>query len=361
MKKMRKTLVSLVFLLLIFAVAFGQHIQLIEAIKVPPEAKLLGLPTSFCVSEGDTFLIPDAGKIKVFEKNGNLLKCLKEFDGGNGAFVEPRYCFYSQDGSRGGVLDYGMRKGFIFKKNGAVGFEPIKIFDCKKFGYDIKFVGDGIQAIISGYITDKEGNPFDLYSINIDTGQIDYLFPSHKKYGLPSQEAYVEEYFRKQTLPAIGIKGFFDIQGDDLFYVWEGALRVTKINLCTKSITQVFGHETFPYTKPDGTRLSESYIKGDFPTTWKLQEKFSFVRNIFVTANNVYVIYETCKKDGRDVSTFRLQIYTLDGEFLKDLLIPNNPGRRMSFDKTSNELYVLTNGVGVGKGEFAILKYKISR
>lgn len=366
-KKLCRTLVSLgflfVFLVLGFTGAFGQiaHIQCVETLKIAPETKVLDLPSSFCVSEGGTFLIPDAGKIKVFEKNGNLLKCLKEFEGSNGAFVEPRYCFYSKDGSKVGVLDYGVRKGFIFNRDGAVDFKPIKTFDCKKFGYDIKFAGDGIQTIVSGYITDKEGTPFDLYSINIETGQIDYLLPSHLKYGLKIHKEYVEEYFKKQTLPAIGIKGFFDVQGDDLFYIWEGDLRIIISNLCTKSIKKVFGYKTPHYTKPDGSRLSESYIKGEFQTTWKLQETFSYVRNIFVTSNNVFVVYETGKNNESDVSTFRLQIYTLEGEFLKDILIPGNPSRQMCLDKESNELYALTNGPGVGKGELAILRYRISR
>lgn len=359
MRKTRKTLVSLVFLVFGFTVAFGQNIQWIEAIKVPPEAKLLGPPTSFCVSEGDTFLMPVAGKIKVLEKKGNFLKYLKEFDGGNGAFIEPRYCFNSKDG-KVGVLDYGVRKGFIFNRNGVDDFRPIKTFECKKFGYDIKFTDDGIQTIVSGYITDKEGNPFDLYSINIETGQIDYLLPSPEKHGL-SPEVYMDEYYGKQTLPAIGIKGFFDVQGDDLFYAWEGALRVVKVSLCTKSITQVFGHETSHYTKPDGSRLSEPYIKGEFPTTWKLQESFSYVRNIFATSQNVFVVYETGKKTESDISTFRLQVYTLDGEFIKDLLIPGNPGRQMCFDKENNELFAFTKSTVDGKDELAISRYRIPR
>jgi hypothetical protein len=364
-KKLCRTLVSLgflfVFLVLGFTGAFGQitHIQCVETLKIAPETKVLDLPSSFCVSEGGTFLIPDAGKIKVFEKNGNLLKCLKEFEGGNGAFVEPRYCFYSKDGSKVGVLDYGVRKGFIFNRDGVVDFKPIKTFDCKKFGYDIKFAGDGIQTIVSGYITSKEGSPFDLYSINIETGQIDYLLPSHEKYGMKTNEGYVEEYFKKQTLPAIGIKGFFDIQGDDLFYVWEGALRIIKLDLRSKEITRSFGKETSYYNKPEGFRLSEPYIKGEFQATWKLQETFSYVRNIFATSNNVFVVYETGKKNESDVSTFRMQIYTINGNFIKDILIPNNPGRQMSFDKASNELYAITKSTG--NGDLAILKYKITR
>lgn len=352
---MRKTLVSLVFLTIGFTLAFGQSIQWIETLKIAPEAKVLGPPSSFCISEGNTFLIPDtqARKIKVFEKNGNLLRCINEFDGGSEPFIQPRYCFYTQDGSKVGVLDYGLKKGFIFTRENGVEFKRRKIFECKKFGYDVKFAGDGIQTIISGYITDSQDRPFDLYGINSETGQIDFLLASPDKYGLPTNEAYVEEYYRKQTLPAIGIKGFFDIREDDLFYIWEGNLRVIRYSLRSKTITQVFGYDKPPYKKPDSTRLSESYIKGDFQTTWKLQESFSYVRNIFVTAQNVFVVYETGKKNESDVSTFRLQIYSIEGNFIKDIVIPGNPGRQMSFDKTSNELYALTDG--------AILKYKISR
>jgi len=366
-EKLRKTLVSLVrvfvFLVLGLNGILGQSVQWVEAIKVDPASKFEITPRSFCVTEDKFFLFPDtqAGTIRIFGKEENFLKFLRAFGPGNEAFFQPVYCFYSHSEGKLGVIDYGSRKGFIFKRDGVVGFEPIKTFECRNFGYDIKFAGDGKQIIMSGYVTDKENRPFDLYSIDIETGRIEYLLPSHEKFGLKTHEAYAEEYFIKQTLPAIGIKAFIDIQGDDLFFVWEGALRIIKLNIRSKEIARVFGQETPYYNKPIGSRFNIFYKNMDFHSILKEQKTFAYVRNIFATSRLVYVVYETGKKNEGDVSTFRLQTYTAEGVFLTDVPIPGTCGRQMWFDKESYELYAFTDGAGTGKGEFAILKYKINR
>lgn len=368
-KKMRKTLFSITCVFGFFVIylhgVYRQPIQLSERIKVAPEVKLLAPPSSFCVTKDGLVLIPDrSGKVKVLKKAGNLLKLAEEFGNGKESFTEPRYCFYNQDGSNVGILDYGVRKVYIFNKTGKgqdqLEFKLLNSFfyNKNKDIYDIKFSGDSSQCIISGYVTDNDKRPFDLYGINIKTGQIDYLLFSPDKYGMPTYEAYVDAYFRKQTLPAIGTKGFFDAQGEDLFYIWEGNLRIIKFNLRSKTITQIFGQETSHYVKPDGSRLSEPYIKGDFKTTWELQKSYSYVRNIFATSNHVFVVYETGEKN--ENNSPRMQIYTIKGDFIKDRLIPGNPGRLMSFDKSSDELYVFTDGIGNANGEVTILKYKIS-
>ena len=365
---MRKTLATLgflfVFLFLNSNGIFGEEIQLSETIKVDPDANLQVNPRSFCVTEDKAFIFPDQdGTIKVFGKNENSLKFIKasgpKFD--DDIFIRPMYCFYySRNEAQLGVFDYGVRKVFIFNRLRKAEFESVKVIDCPKLGYDMEFAGDGEQLVISGYLTDKKNNPFDLYSINIRTGKISYLLPSYQKYNQKNVEDYKIEYYRKQTLPAIGIKAFIDIQGDDVFFAWEGALRVIKLNLLSKETT-VFGHETPHYTKPDGSRLSDSYVSGDFQTTWKERETMGYIRNIFATPRNVFLVYETGKSNKSNVSTFRLQKYSPEGNFLADVSIPGNPGPQMWFDKESYELYALSAQSERNNGEFAILKYKIKR
>ena len=317
----------------------------------------------FCVTEDNLFLLPDqAGTIKVFVRSGNLLKFVKALEPrfGEMSLVYPTYCSYSRDEGKLGVIDYGVRKVFIFDRSGKVDFTPVKKFPCKRLGYDIEFTGDGEQLVISGYLTDPDSMPYDLYSINIRTGKINYLLSSPQKYNLKTYEDYVVEYRQKQTLPAIGIKAFIDIQGDDLFFVWEGALRVIKLNLRSGE-TMAFGHETPHYSKPDGSKLSYSYIRGDFETTWKERETMAYVRNIFTSPRHVFLVYETGKNNESNASTFRLQTYTLEGDYLDDILIPSNPSRQMWFDKENYELYAFSEQAESDNGEFTILKNKINR
>jgi hypothetical protein len=352
-----------IFLLLIPNLSFGQDIQLTETIKVDPTANLQVTPWSFCVTEDELFLLPDyqAGTIKIFGKDGDFLKFIKAFGRsgiGKEEFSRPMYCFYSQSQSKLGVIDYGVRKVFFFDRSGKIDFAPIKIVNCPRLGYDMELAGDGKQLVISGYITNKKDRSFDLYSLNIENGQINYLLPSHEKYNLKTNEDFVLEFREKQTLPAIGIKAFMDIQGDDLFFVWEGALRIIKLNLRSRE-TSVFGQKTSHYIKPDASRLSYSYVRGDFETTWKEQKKTAYVRNIFATPRHVFLVYEMAKSNNSNISMFRLQKYTPEGDFLGDDSFPGNPGLQMWFDEENYELYAFSEQSEGDNRAFAILKYKI--
>jgi hypothetical protein len=359
--------------------AFGQDIKLSEKIKIDSTAKLRVVPRSLCVTEDKLFLIPDyqAGTVKIFSQEGDQLKFIKALGRsgiGKETFTQPMYALYSKEEGKLGILDYGVRKLFIFDRFGKVDFRLIgKPVNCPRLGYDMKFANDGEHLVVSGYLTDKENKPYDLYSINIKTGEIDYLLPSPQKYNIKTFEDYLLEYRQKQTLPSIGTKAFIDINGDDLYFVWEGLLRIIKFDLRAREMKKVFGHKTPYYTEPDGTELSDSYKKGEFDTTWEKQKKFSYIRNIFATpgtSGRVFLIYET---DRSNASTYRLQTYTIEGDYLSDVRISGNPGKTMWLeeekyklyaiwlDKENNELYAISKGSESSNGVFAILKYKINR
>lgn len=360
---MKKSLVLLITVCLSFVSMLimpkpvgGQDIQLVSTIRVDPMAKLKSTPDSFCVTEDKIFLIPDyhSGKVKLLSENKNSLNYIKELgsdDIGKERMLNPTYCFYNQKVGRLGVIDDGARWLFIFARNGKVDFKLVKNIECKMLGYDIDFSGDGKQLIISGNVSDKGNMGFGLYSINLETGNIDYLLPSYQKYNLENDAKYRLEYYTNQTLPAIGIKAFFDISGDEIFFVWEGKLRIIRINIRSKT-TMLFGHETKFYTKPDGARLAGYYKKEDFGTAFAKRKEYTYVRNIFSTSMHVFVVYETAKS----ASMFRLQTYTLDGKYLSDILIPGKPGHQMWFDKEKHELYALAQDGNV-KGKYEILKY----
>jgi hypothetical protein len=368
---MRKILESLtvmaslfIFLFLIPNALLGEYIQLTEEIKIDTAANFQEIPSSFCTTEDNLFLITDhkAGIVKIFKKEENLLKFINvlgpRFE--NKKFVYPIYCFYNRKKGMLGVFDYGVREIFIFNREKSGEFTWIKNVPCQWGGYDIQFAGDAEQLVVSGFLNDNENKPFDLYSINIKTGKINYLLPSHQKYNLRNFEDYILEYRQKRTLPAVGIYAFIDIQGNELFFVWEGALRIIRLNLLSRK-QMVFGHETPDYAKPDGYSLATFYKNADQKNLRKKKETMAFIRNIFATPGHVFLVYETAKSKNSNNLIFRLQTYTPDGFFLEDVLIPGNPCRQMWFDKENHELYALSEKKGSNNNEFSIIKYKINR
>lgn len=375
---MRKTLASLASLVVLFIIlAFGpnwivgQDLTLVEKITIDPVAEiktdLAKIPQSFCVTDDEIFVIPDhnSGTLKILGRSGDFLKFIEEFGRDRFGpkkqkkFSLPMYCLYNQNEGKLGIIDYGVKRIFLFERIGMIGLKLVNDFECQRLGYDIKLAGDNerfydTQIVISGYLTDTENNPFDLYSRNVRTGKINYLLPSHEKYNLETNEDF-EIAYDNHRLPATGIRAFIDIQGDDVFFVWEGSLRIIKINLRSKEKT-TFGVETSYYTKPDGFELAENHKKGDKKGTWEKQKKMSYIRNIFATSRHVFLVYETGKNEkSKNGSTYRLQTYTPDGDFLGDVAIPGSPLRQMWLTKESYELYAFSKE----SGGLSVLKYKI--
>jgi hypothetical protein len=341
---------------------YGFKIILIERIKFDKNSDLQIIPRSFCVAEDVLFLIPDyhAGIIKTFDldENSSKLKFVKEFGVkgfGSDEFNRPAYCFYNNYYSKFIVADIGKgsKKVFIYDRIGGTDFKLVSKIpgvDC----YDMRLGGEGNQLIVSGFVRDKDKKSYELFSINLENpGQIDFLLPSHKKYHLANIEEYQRKYFEERTLPAIGIKAFIDVIGEGVYFVWEGKLKIIKINLKTGKRTTTFGQPTRHYREPyASTELLKGHRERDYNRNRKERTKMSFVRDIFVTARHVFVVYE-----GPTKNNFRMQIYTPEGKFLDDIEIPNNPSQYMWFEKDSYTLYSLLNAENKGH---QILIYQVN-
>ncbi|MCK5056631.1 MAG: hypothetical protein KAT34_08250 [Candidatus Aminicenantes bacterium] len=340
-----------------------EKLTLVKKISIDPAASFQSIPRSFCVTEDNIFLLPDyqRGTVKVLQEGGNFLNFASEFgngDNGTGKMINPRVCIYSQTESKLGVFDSAARKIFIFERYERTKFRIVSEIFCPRLGYDYAFWGDGKHLIISGIVRDVNNSSFGLYTKNIKTNQITYLLPSYDKYGLKNTGEYEREYRQNQTIPAVGVRGIFDVSGADVFFVWEGALRVLKISLVTTKKVTIFGQEPSYYTKPDGVKLSRTYKSGEFESTWRTQKTMSYVRDIFATSRYVFVVYETGKNAKTPTSQFRIQTYTPEGIFLNDVSIPGNPGMPMCFDKDNYELYSISRQSESGDKAFSILKYK---
>lgn len=351
------------FLTIIFSVfttssLFGGEVKLLEKLKLPPGAEPLQRALDFCVTDDELLMIPDydAGNIKIYEKRGAALELVNTIgrEGfGMDDLGEPAYCFYNKNESKFGFIDYGLRKVIVYDRIGRLEFNRNldQEFLCLRLGYDIQLKGD--KLFISGYRESDDGKPYDLYYIDIKKGNSEYLVRSYQKYELsPKNED--EAIFLKK---GIGVKASIDVQGDNVYFAWEGNLRIIRLNIETKEWFAFRPEEECNYIRP---RLSEEVLAkravGDFDAALREREKMCLVRNLFVDEKNVLVVYEVPLSPGKE-SNFWLQFYTLEGEFINEKPIPDQPNRRMAFDKERNILYSLVNK----EGEYFVLKYKITQ
>ena len=354
-----------VVLLIIFAAfstlsILGFNIKLIKKIKLSQETTLLGNPWSFCVTEDKLFLIPDykTGNIKIYDSNGKSVIVLGRKGYGPGEFVRPTFCYYNKAETKFGIIDHGIRKIFIYKRTGKKNFKRIKEVSCLSGTHDIQFKGN--ELLISGYKSASNGNPYDLYYIDLSNNQATLLLPSYYRYGLNSFHEYETQYRRKPNIKAIGIRGWFDSFGDDVYFTWEGDLTVIKINTKSGKLS-FFGKKTPNYVKPFASiNLLNAHRNRDINIKRSEKAKMSYIRNIFANSNYVLVIYDGPIKKDRD-SNFRMQFYTLDGNFLEEMPIPGKPGYRMWMDKEREILCSLTSELDDDLNEeYFFLEYKIT-
>lgn len=322
----------------------------------------------FCITEDSLLMIPDeqAGNIKIYERKEKL-ECIDTIGWkgvGPGEFLEPTYCFYNIRKGKFGVLDFGRRKIYIYDRITKIGrteFKLNKEIYCLPGGTDIKLSGD--ELLIAGYKPDPNGEPYDLYSININNDQPTFLLRSYYKYGLNSFEEYEREYRNKPDIKMIGIDSWFDIQGDDIYFVWEGDLRIIKININSRELT-FFGIKTSHYKKPYvSNKMREGFVNMDRDTILRERARMSYVRGIFTSPEYVFVIYEGPVSTG---SNFRLQFYTLTGEFVKEVPIPGHPTNlkmRMRVENNRNILYSIPTETNEEEdpGKYFVLEYEIPR
>ena len=372
---MRRTLAALAILIFSFTFlclypneVYGFEVKFDKGIEFEEGAEAEINFRAFCVAEDGLFLIPDyqAGTIKTFDQDEMVskLKFARKFGikgFGSDEFDKPAYCFYDSKYGKFGISDIGIgtKKVFIYDRIKGTDFKMVNKIpgaDC----FDMRLSGDGKQLIVSGYVRDKDQKSYELYTINLENPkQKNFLLPSYQKYHLANDEEYQIEYFGKRTLPAIGIKAFIDVYGDDVYFVWEGKLKIIRINLKTKE-KFVFGHPTPSYIEPFASkelvtaRLNEEYTK-----TRAERRKMSFVRDIFATSRYIFVV---CKGPGQ--GNFWMQAYTPDGKYLDDMEIPNNhPYREMWLDKDIHEniftLYSLSRTES-NKPQILIYKVKVN-
>lgn len=320
---------------------------------------------TFVVTEDEIVLVPsqNQGNLPVFERNGDKLKKLEKAIGKRGfglnEFMDPYYSFYNKKEGKLGILDYGKRTIMLYDRVGRTDFKLEQEIECLKMATDIHWTGD--KLYISGFREDESQQPFDFYYEDVNDHTVTNLLPSWRKYGLKSANDYENEYRKKPDIRTIGIRGWFSIQGNHAYYIWEGSTDIIKININDPNQTRVIpgkksSHYKQPGLSPELPKLIELRKQGKFKEMAALKTRLSYVRDVFTSPDFLMMIIEG--PDSNGIARFYLQIYELDGNFKQELVIPGNPGRRMVFDSDGSYLYSLSDSKKSSSDNY-LMKYKI--
>lgn len=346
--KTSRVLILCSIFFLISSFSSGMTLNFVDELHLYPKPLFT---VDFCVDK-NLIIIPDQNfsKVLTYLGDGNVFKSedrIIKYE----EFVAPTSCYLSKE--KLAILDLGKRVVLIFNRSDS-SFEFSHALPCPHLGYDLNISDD--KVYISGFKRDpKYKFPFELYSVDLDSNQINYILPSHIKYGFGSTEEYLEEYTTNPEITIVGVNGWFDIYNNSIYYVWEGLTRIIKIDFTygQPGKQMIFGKKTKNYKRPYASpKLFESSFNANEESAAKEKRNMTYVRNIFASEKYILLICEGPSGRSQE-SNIRIQFYDHHGVLVKELPVPRNPSGTMYFDKKNSVLYSLKTSEGV------ILKYAI--
>lgn len=336
---------------------FGIEIKLIESFSLSQQEILLLSPGSFGVTNDDVLIIADRRDacFKMYSLSGAYMgkwgcKSLRPNDIGT-----PNYCDFQEPFLS--YLDYGRQRVFVYRRESLTKYEKTAEFICPDLGYDIHVMPDRI--LISGFVTDPKREDYELYSRDLKTGAIDYLIASREKYDFDSKLS--------KSWTVIGQFGYCAADGQFIYYVWQGDLRIVRKELETRALKS-FGNKTNNYHQPIVTATWQSaYDSLNQADMLKEKRKYSFVSGVFADTEFVGIIYYNynCK-----IGAWApiLQVYSPDGALLSELMLHEASSiddytlKHFYYRKDINRLYYLSSKRGDNNvGEYRISIFEINK
>lgn len=208
--------------------------------------------------------------------------------------------------------------------------------------YDIKLDERTGKVFIAGFRKDgemKNAKSYELFAIDPQNRKMDFLLPVNEKYGVAVDQYIMEN--KKGEYGAVGLRSFIELNGDYCYLAWEGNFQIVALNLKTLKIKR-FGQPSAQYRKPGGETLLRLYKGKKYQALLEERKVFSYVRGLFSTAEELYVLIEMAGSKGRQ-REFLIQQYTLDGQFTGEENISSRTKKKItkyiSFDKKNSTLY----------------------
>ncbi|MGD2085963.1 MAG: 6-bladed beta-propeller [Candidatus Aminicenantes bacterium] len=353
-----------IFFVILFLNAYSNAIEIENSgiILIDQEKVIIQSVVTFRVIEGEYFLLPDrkAGDIKIFNQKGELMRVFGRKGPGPNEFISPMYCDYQDPYFI--VMDWGKRKLMLFEKEKDLNFSKISEHLILALAYDLRFINRK-KVLISGNKADPDGTYYDLYFFNLENGKADFILLSHDKFGFSSQKEFLNEHLNKDA--PLGIYGYCDYIGEDIYFVWRGNLRILKIDSKSKKFFS-FGKKTDNYIQAQVTPRMLKLYKEKSKEQITENRKMSFVTGIFADDGFVGLTYTNYRKEVDGWQTI-VQFYTPMGKFLMEKILPGAidtsiwPVSSFCYHKQTKTLYFLSRTMDEEFNDiFKILKFKIT-
>jgi hypothetical protein len=336
-------------------VASGWKFRFVGQIELAGKGDLIGSLGLIAMTDDGWILITDPKdtNIKLFDPAGEYVKSWGRKGQGPGEF---QYV---------GTMDY--RKPFLTVADAGRG---VQIFE-RKAKDDFRLVShetsvpvtDPRRRIISYHdkmiidevAWDKNKTPYHLFLKSVASSEIIYVMPWAVRYGMNEGSDFMQKHIAYARELGLGMS-YLDLVGDDVFYVWEGELRILKINLKSKTWTS-FGKETKNFVRPKLTGST---------SVRPSERKFSHIWGLFADKEKVLLYYANPNPDEKRLKVF-FQIYDLNGTFLAELSFTDSAElidiMRCVYHKESGTLLIpgtIINETGT-QISHVIKKYQLSR
>lgn len=319
----------------------------------------------FCVTGDELFFVIDqkAGDIKIFDKDGNLLRAWGRRGQGPNEFLNPT-CIDYHEKDRLLVVDQGKRRIFLFKRKGRTELVVEKEFRIHSGGYDIAFSHDQQAFLFSGYIIADNQEKFVVCSKNLGNGKSTYLLPIERGYGFDSYRDFEKAYMNTTDIIAIGIRVYCDGNRQNIYSVWEGNLNVTALDRHTGKISS-FSHGGSYYRRAiPSKKLRKAYNERNVKHIVSEMKKLCYVSGIFATDHFVGVVYITGEIEGKAPRGTRVQFFSPRGKYIEDIEVKglDGPTDKFFLVKRDNIIYFKTFNHGTDEADeyFEIKKYRVT-
>lgn len=368
--------ILLVFITVSTTTVFGVDVKFVKEIPLVSSDKVeLQKVVDFCTTDDGIFLIPDylAGNVKLYEQKDEALVFQKNVGSKGydpGQLVKPAFCSFNKRESKFVLLDMGTRRIYFYDRFGRDEFVREKLDNgnevyakCPKGAYNLQLVGN--RLFVAGH-TVSDDEFYEFYAMDLNELRDSSSMEAKPRLFLKSNEIYpvdkgknFEQQIEDRRLPAIGVRNYFDIAGNDVAYVvWMGDLRVLRVDIKSGAkVGDPFGKKTGNYVslKQPSTDLVDAFyqMRGNNEARdkyFKEKRKFSTILNLYTTSEYVILIYEGGKSED-----FRAQFYLLDGTFVTEVPFRGQPDNIMHFDRDKEVLYSLLKSE---KG-YSVLMHKI--
>jgi hypothetical protein len=354
-----------------FSGSDSARIEFLKNILISQEKEELLWVSQFAVTEDEVYIFLDqrGPNIKLFDKEGNYLSTIGREGNGPGEFKSPWNCDYSFPNLL--VFDFGKSEVIRFIKKGRSEFR----YDASKNGvvgaFSSRIWKD--KVLIAGHIKAPNGKGYELYSLDLKTGAIDYLMPSYLKYGFKSEAEYKRGH--SENLP-LGSFSNINIYEDDVYHVWQHRMGVLRINIPSRKMFE-FGQKTQNYREPVVSKKIKQYYgsirdaessKIYSPKLNKEKRKFSLVFGVFADQEICGVLYQNFDEKESVLKPF-LQLYDREGKFLEERLlsevyfdISDRGGIPYFYESKKKILYMMSQTLQEDSSiKYEIVQYKIQK